>query len=171
MKLEELHSPSASTCVVVTTYSRDNIYNNTSIEYFLQLVVCSEDYRDELSEDFLLTSDWDVLNGWHRLSVILGNDATSTRQGLIGGAERYSCHRTNNRRVKADLIFEWRKEQLYAREKQGFLQIARRGGPFILNIDAGLVASILFHFGGKPTMDCSILVLHILLQRCEGSCL
>jgi len=107
----------------------NEIYNNTSIEYFLQLVVYSEDYRDELGEDFLLTSDWDVLNGWHRLSAILGNDATSARQGLIGGAERYSCHRTNNRRIKADLIFEWRKERLYAREKQRFLQIARRSGP------------------------------------------
>jgi hypothetical protein len=38
-------------------------YYNTSIEYFLRLVVYSEDYRDELGEDFLLISDWDVLNG------------------------------------------------------------------------------------------------------------
>jgi hypothetical protein len=104
----------------------NEIYNNTSIEYFLQLVVYSEDYRDELGEDFLLTN---VLNEWHRLSAILGNDAISARQGLIGGVERYSCHRTNNRRIKVDLIFEWRKERVYAREKQGFLQIAKRSGP------------------------------------------
>jgi hypothetical protein len=59
-----------------------------------------------------------------------GNDAISARQGLIGGAERYGCHRTNNRRIKADPIFEWRRRQrLYAREKQGFLQVARRSGP------------------------------------------
>jgi hypothetical protein len=102
-------------------------FTTIPLSNFLQLVY-SEDYRDGLGEDFLLTSDWDVLNGWHRLSAILGNDAISARQGLIGGAGRYSCHRTN-RRIKADLIFEWRKERLYAREKQGFLQIARRSGP------------------------------------------
>jgi hypothetical protein len=57
----------------------NEIYNNTSVEYFLQLVVYSEDYGDELSEGFLLTS---VLNGWHRPSTILGNDTISARQRL-----------------------------------------------------------------------------------------
>lgn len=29
-------------------------------------------------------------------------------QGSGGAAEMYSCHHTNNRRIKADLIVEWR---------------------------------------------------------------
>jgi hypothetical protein len=29
-----------------------------------------------------------------------------------GGAEEYSCHHVNNRSIKVDLIFEWRRESL-----------------------------------------------------------
>jgi len=43
----------------------------------------------------------------------------------------YSCHHTNNRRIKADLIVEWRKERLYTREKigqTGQIEICRPNG-------------------------------------------
>jgi hypothetical protein len=35
------------------------------------------------------------------------------------GSGGYSYHHTNNRKTKADLIFEWRKEPLCTREKIG----------------------------------------------------
>jgi hypothetical protein len=58
-------------------------------KYFLQLIVYSEDYRDELGEDFLLTSDWDVLNRWHGLPAIWGNDAISAKLSGFWRTQRY----------------------------------------------------------------------------------